>query len=182
MPWTKCRLEAVSAGLRKNAEEGRFVPFNWVDSYDHQGGCGGMTGCGWGVVGYITSLMMNGFEQTREILPEGACQYHVDSILMSAGLTPAEIELMNPRETWECFDGMIELSYDNRSTNWNAFITQSKIAAEYFIRVLERVPVVDDSSDVRTVTKSVWPLNWRGVPVNQHTTPHLCEVEELSEA
>lgn len=144
MPWKKSTLDAVCAGLRQSAENGQFVPFDWVEGPSDPGSSAAVRGCGWGLVGWFVGIMHLGLAQTKRLLPpEFTTQEEVNEVLTMAGLTEQEIARMEPQVAWEVFDNQLEFAYSNSHRDWQAYINRSLFLAEYFIKVLKRVPVED---------------------------------------
>lgn len=141
MPWKPGTLEAAVAGLRRAAADGYFEPFVWNGAIEtnKDGGCA-IYGCGWGQVAWIIAVFMGGTAQARTKLPPGADQEQVNAVLLEAGLTVEEIELMEPESTWTYFDQRLYSAFNTRYHDPENFITVSGELAEFFVQVLEVVP------------------------------------------
>ena len=149
MPWNQKTYGAVCAGLRDSARKGEFVPHVWsqhIESSD----AGGSTfyGCGWGMVGWITAVMMGGTDWATRAMPVGCSQGSVNQVLLYAGLSESEITHMDPVATWQEFDDELVAAYQNRTHDWDTFIDVSIDLAEFFISVISRVSV-DGSLDTQ---------------------------------
>ena len=147
MPWNARTLSGISAGLRESAAAGHFEPYYWVASTVNDSLSCSIRGCGWGLVGWYAGIMTMGLEWTKRYLPEGSTQEEVNDILRLAGLTHEEIDSMDPPTAWEHFDEQLALPHLNRDQRRLTFISQSKVLAEYFIDILNRVPV-DEGCDI----------------------------------
>jgi len=143
MPWNKNTLDAVKAGLRDSAVNGQFVPHRWIEGIQSQNNGHVVHGCGWGIVGWYVAVMIGGADWAQRMLPVGATQADVDEVLQIAGLTPAEIESMDPMATWEAFDNALHFTHHYREQNWVAYINKSLQLAEFFIMILEEVDIVE---------------------------------------
>jgi|GEM_PF-5410044 hypothetical protein len=161
MPWNQKTFGAVCAALRDSAVNGEFVPHVWADRVDvnDTGGCT-FYGCGWGIVGWVTAVMLGGKDWATRAVPIGCSQGSVNSVMWQAGLTPSEISYMDPVNTWQYFDDKLSKAYSNRHADWDTFVDTSTELAEFFILVISRVPV-DGSTEtshlpynVLTVTSS----------------------------
>ncbi len=141
MSWNRNHLNATSQGLRQAAEAGEFVPFQWVESIDKTGKGYSFRGCGWGQVAWIVAVMKGGVNYAKSVLPVGSGQRQVNAVLRSAGLTSAEIRSMTPAQTWSVFDDELAQVYKARYQDYSAYIDKSKELAEFFIGVLNRVPI-----------------------------------------
>ncbi len=141
MPWKPGTLEVAAAGLRRSAADGYFEPFVWNGGIEtnKDGGCA-IYGCGWGQVAWIIAVFMGGTAQARAMLPPGAEQEQVNAVLLEAGLTVEEIELMEPEPTWTYFDQRLYSAFNTRYHDPENFIKVSGELAEFFIQVLEVVP------------------------------------------
>jgi hypothetical protein len=151
MPWSPGTFEAASQGLRYAAADGSFVPYSWNAGIvrDHNGGYS-IYGCGWGQVAWMVAVFQGGVEYARNMLPTGSGQKEVNAVLKAAGLTRAEITLMDPHSVWEYFDSELEDAYNAKEEDPQHFIDTSKKLAEIFVQVLEQVPVaVQVSSGAR---------------------------------
>lgn len=131
----------AAAGLRHAALAGEFAPYVWNDGImtTKDGGCS-IFGCGWGQVAWAVAVYLGGAAYARQMLPVGADQTAVNRVLMAAGLTQEEIDLMEPQAVWEHFDHYLDVDYDSRELNPEAFIDTSIRLAEFFIQVLDTIP------------------------------------------
>lgn len=139
MAWKQSTLDAVCAGLRNAATSGRFVPGKWIASHNGPDGC--PAGCAWGLIGWFVALAIGGPAFARQQLPVGSWQEDINDVLMRAGLTEDEIRRMAPENTWKYFDNELQYAYENRLENWQAYIMTSLRLAEYFVKVVNRIPV-----------------------------------------
>jgi len=79
MPWNQKTFGAVCAALRDSAVNGEFVPHVWADRVDvnDTGGCT-FYGCGWGIVGWVTAVMLGGKDWATRAVPIGCSQGSVN--------------------------------------------------------------------------------------------------------
>lgn len=179
MPWDKTTFGAVCAGLRDSARKGELVPCIWakrIEAHD----TGGYTfyGCGWGVVGWITAVMLGGTDWATRALSVGCTQGAVNQVLLHAGLSESDVSHMDPVGTWQRFDAELIDAYQNRHQDWDAFIETSTNLAEFFILVLSRVPVDESLEDrhlpyhLLTIPKVEPPLQLAAFAVHKH-----CQLE-----
>jgi hypothetical protein len=155
MPWDNGTRKAAAAGLRYAARSGHFVPGDWnvaIETSDS----GGVTiyGCGWGHVAWMVAAHLRGTAYARLMVPLGAGQTEVNTVLREAGLTRAEIKHMDPRDVWENFDAEIEAAYKNRRADWATFINVSMRLAEFFVQVIEMVPECPEPEPIPCLTKA----------------------------
>ncbi len=143
MPWMNDTRVVAATGLRHAALAGEFVPYVWNDGImtTKDGGCS-VFGCGWGQIAWTIAVYLGGTAYARQMLPVGSDQTAVNRVLMAAGLTQEEIDLMEPQEVWEYFDQDLDQVYQNREKDPEAFIETSIQLAEFFIDVLETIPEV----------------------------------------
>lgn len=149
MGWTQGHMDAVSSFLRQSAAAGQFVPGQWVESVTEDGD-GGYTvlGCGWALSAWAVAVFEGG--QASAALPPGSGQTAVNAVLKTAGLTRAEIKSLDPYETWCTFDDELFPFYEDRHENPEAFILKSVELAEFFIQVLQHIPI---QKSVETLTR-----------------------------
>lgn len=140
MPWNPVTFAAVCAGLRRSAAAGEFTPYQWVDDIEmNEDGGRTFYGCGWGVIGWVTAVMMGGTAWAEGMLPIGCNQKAINTVLMLDGLSKREIRRMTPGAAWRHFDEELAEAYDNRAVDPDTFIAKSEELAEFFIDVLSRV-------------------------------------------
>ncbi len=147
MPWDQATFGAVSAGLRRSAAEGDFVPYEWNAGIQHNKDGGySIYGCGLGQIAWFAAVFKGGAKYARQMLPVGSGQTEVNVVLKAVGLTRAEIKQLDPQALWSRFDYELEDAYRDRNDDPEHFIAMSGWLAEFFINELESVPVVPEST------------------------------------
>lgn len=168
--WRQSYLDKARNGLRQAAKEGKFVPGVWIQDYDSPDQR--PRGCGWGLIGWLVAVALRGAGFAKYKMQVFSTQKQVNEVLLLAGLTEYEILRMTPENAWKYFDRELIPYYDSRlngAKEWDAYIAKSEELAEFFIRVLERVPV--EGAVVQPEPATITNLNQQvpGLDVPIHT-------------